>query len=63
MARLRSEGLRGGGSPCAGVWGGLERCVEGQNRGEGGAFVLNCRGRRQFGAWSSQRRMRAMGLG
>ena len=36
MARLRSEGLRGGGSPCAGVWGGLERCVEGQNRGRGG---------------------------
>ena len=25
-ARLCSEGVRGGGSPCAGVWGGLEGC-------------------------------------
>ena len=31
-----SEGVRGGGSPCAGVWGGLGSCVEGQIRGGGG---------------------------
>ena len=37
-----SEGVRGGGSPCAGVWGGLGSCVEGQIRGGGGGRQLCC---------------------